>query len=353
MKEKKFGKAATIAALVLAAFSLLLMACPPAPTPPTTYGVTVNTSPASGSGTASADLTAAEEGETITVTAVPAAGYKTTGMTSADATVDYTSGNTGTFTMPAKAVTITVTFGLDVTIRTITKGTMTGGDITISPASNIKGGDTITVTAVPEEGKRFKSGSWASTPAVEFVDATKASTTFIMPNANITSITAEFEALPEGEHSISFSAMTGGTVSADKVSAAKDALVTLTVTPDTGYKLTALTGEGVTLKEEVAPTTLIYTFDMPDANVTLSATFTKIDYTLAAGTITGGGTFAFQSGSSSPSGTPIATANYGDKVWLVTATNPDSHNTVAYTVTGADVTPTKSNNYYTNGIYDY
>ena len=78
-----------------------------APVPPTTYTITV-TQPEHGGVTA--DKETAAEGETVTLTATPAQGYKLGKFIVDGAEID---GNT--FTMPAKNVTVTATFVEDTT----------------------------------------------------------------------------------------------------------------------------------------------------------------------------------------------------------------------------------------------
>ena len=71
-------------------------------------------------------------------------------------------------------------------------------------------------------------------------------------------------------NSITLVQTTGGTISVDKQTAAKDETVTLTATPDAGYVFKAwqIIPETVMIKEN-------NTFTMPDENVTVTATFEK------------------------------------------------------------------------------
>ena len=67
-----------------------------------------------------------------------------------------------------------------------------------------------------------------------------------------------------------------GSVAADTTSAAKDAVVTLTVTPDKGYELWTLTVDGETTKNiTIKDAEGKKTFSMPEENVTVTATFKK------------------------------------------------------------------------------
>jgi uncharacterized repeat protein (TIGR02543 family) len=69
-----------------------------------------------------------------------------------------------------------------------------------------------------------------------------------------------------------------GTVTADKQTAAQGETVTLTVTPDNGYQLEALTVMNGSTAVATTPSDVegIYTFVMPGAPVTVNATFVEI-----------------------------------------------------------------------------
>lgn len=64
-------------------------------------------------------------------------------------------------------------------------------------------------------------------------------------------------------------------VTASPASAAKGDIVKLTVTPASGYSLSTLTLDNGSLKETVSASTLSYTFEMPDKDVSVNATFTQ------------------------------------------------------------------------------
>ena len=65
--------------------------------------------------------------------------------------------------------------------------------------------------------------------------------------------------------------ITNGTVSADKVTAKAGDTVTLTVTPNTGYQIKSVTVKG----EDLAPVDSVYSFKMPNEDVTVSAVFAR------------------------------------------------------------------------------
>ena len=74
------------------------------------------------------------------------------------------------------------------------------------------------------------------------------------------------------EHKVTIADTTNGTVKANPASAAKDAEVTLTVTPAEGYELDKLTVAG---KTATNVTVTDNKFTMPDEDVTVTATFKK------------------------------------------------------------------------------
>ena len=95
-------------------------------------------------------------------------------------------------------------------------------------------------------------------------------------------------------HSISYSTMLNGTVSGASTASSGNT-VTLTVTPDTGYKLSSLAVYKTASQDPVSYTKVndtTYTFVMPDANVTVTGIFVRA-YTItlacspsSAGTVT-------------------------------------------------------------------
>ena len=117
---KKFGKIAALVAALGTALALCAVSCSnssdtptPTPTPAATYTVTCGSF---ANGSVAASPATAAEGTEITLTASPATGYElaTLTVTAADSTAVATSGsgNTRTFTMPAKDVTVTAAFSV-------------------------------------------------------------------------------------------------------------------------------------------------------------------------------------------------------------------------------------------------
>ena len=131
------------------------------------YGVTVNNG--------SANPAFAEENETVTVNASVPSGKIFTKWTGNGVVFTNENASTTTFTMPAKAVTVTANYvnGYNVTVI--------DGGATPSFAAE---GKTIDINAKNIGGKIFTS--WTSDDGVIFTDANAASTTFTMPAKDVT-----------------------------------------------------------------------------------------------------------------------------------------------------------------------
>ena len=240
-------------------------------------------------GTITVSPTSAEEGTAITVTATPNSEYrlKAGSLKYNDGADHVITGNV--FTMPAADVTVTGAFEpAGSSTYNITIQPATGGSISAS-SDTAAAGETVIVTVSPDSGKKLAAGGlkYNGTPIVVSGNAG----TFTMPAEDVT-ITAEFEDLASNEHSISAPSTTGGSIEVPSTGI-EGASITVTVTPATGWQLQAgslkvnngsvpITGSGPT-----------YTFTMPAANVTLTAVFEQIPYTVTKGTISGNGDISF------------------------------------------------------------
>ena len=105
---------------------------------------------------------------------------------------------------------------------------------------------------------------------------------------------------------ITVNAGTGGSATASEATATAGTTVTITCTPSTGYKANTPTATGITF---TAAGTNKWTFTMPSSDVTVSCTFSKIDYTITMGNnpAAGGSLSCNKTGNK---------ANYGDEVTL-------------------------------------
>ncbi len=258
----------------------MFAACEPGEEPGTTYSISVT---AGDGGTAAAtvdgkEISAAEEGATVTLVASAAEGYvfekwttESNGVAFKDETAIYT-----TFTMPAGDVSIEAEFRpANGTVYTVTVtddghgtavATIDGGEVTEAAE-----GVTVTITATPDSGYLFEK--WiAESEGVSIKNPVAALTTFVMPAGDV-HIKAEFMKVP---NTITFTG-TGGTavatVDGNNVTVAEEgATVTITAMPGGGYTFEKWTteSEGVALADDTAVST---TFTMPGHAVVIGIKF--------------------------------------------------------------------------------
>ena len=169
------------------------------------------------------------------------------------------------------------------------------GTVAVDNASP-NAGDLVTITVTPNEGYQLDEisaeltldpgnaqlprrieGPNVGIPVALTTETEGTTYTFEMPEApyNV-KVTATFAALPTYTITIA-NDIENGTVAADKYEATEGETVTLTVTPATGYELETLT---YTVEGEDPVDIENNQFDMPGANVTITATFAAVDYTI-------------------------------------------------------------------------
>ena len=130
-------------------------------------------------GTASADVTQAKVGDTVTVTCQPEDNYRVYSVTGADGITD-NGDNTYSFVMPARDVTIDVTFKTIYNPVKVTVETGLGGTAS-ADLTEAKAGDTVTLTVSPEEGYRVAR----ITGVKDLTDNGDGTYTFAMPDAAV------------------------------------------------------------------------------------------------------------------------------------------------------------------------
>ena len=253
-----------------------------------------------------ADLDKVAEGTSVTVVATPATGYTVkAGSVKATytddkgeeqtvtATADTEKANTYTFAMPAGNATVSAEF---VKEYKVTAAPAENGTVTVDPTAAVEGTDvTVTVKAADNYQLKadsltysYKSGEDTKTEKLTLTDG---KATFKMPAADVT-VSAEFEPVKAKTYSVTINSSNNGTVTADKttdVEAGKP--VTLTVTPaddmytlaqlaENGLRVTYTDAAGTEQPVKVAEGTEAntYTFEMPAADVTVSAQFTVVKY---------------------------------------------------------------------------
>ena len=208
-------------------------------------------------------------GEKVDLTITPYGTYKTKVISVTDASGNYVNLNTVSdtsyyFRMPASDVTISVEFQrvYDIDVYATKYGTVKVADYTLAE------GETARVTFVPDEGAYLDEYSVVSSGTRETIAEGKGSSvTFKMPAYDV-EIYAWFK---KKKYDITINSANNGTVTANTSSAAEGSNVSLTVTPDEGYILSALyvrDEDGGLLSDA-----LDYTFVMPDSDVTVTPVF--------------------------------------------------------------------------------
>lgn len=192
-----------------------------------------------------------------------------------------------TFTMPDGDVTISVE--KNAKTYEVKQAETTNGKLEISPATAAEG-TSVTVVATPKDGYTLTADgvvvTYGDNQTLKATpDTEKANTyTFAMPAGDAT-VSAAFEEVKKYNVTVA-GTVENGTVGVEpKTAAAKD-VVTVTVTPNTNFKYTdgslkATYTDGGTKKEindfkAVDGKENTYTFEMPAADVTVSAAFEPV-----------------------------------------------------------------------------
>lgn len=278
-----------------------------------TYAVNVATLT---NGEITASAKEAAEKETVTLTAKPATGYalkagsvKVTykDADNTDKTVevkpDTEKANTYTFAMPAYPVNVSAEF---VKEYKVTAAPAENGTVTVDPTAAVEGTD-VTVTVKAADNYQLKADSLTYSYQIgedkktEKLTLTDGKATFKMPAADVT-VSAAFEPVKAETYNVTINSSDHGKVEADKTTELKAGdTVTLTVTPDdNAYTLAQLAKNGLVIKDsentDVQYTTVeegkTYTFEMPAADVTVTAQFTVVKYGIEVET-EGEGTVTF------------------------------------------------------------
>lgn len=218
-----------------------------------------------------ADKTQAEVGETITFTITTDEDYHVSSfkVNGNDVTI---TGNKATATMVENGLTVTIAVEAnthDVTIHSSENGTVVADKTTAIV------GDKVTFTITPNDDfelDTFKVNGEAKEVTNNIYEAT-------MVKEGLT-VDATFKAI---KHAVTINKNAGGTVTADKLEAITGEDVTLTVTPDTGYHLSALyvngnavsVGESGTVVVKMVKTGLIVSGIFAKKSAPITVTDTK------------------------------------------------------------------------------
>ncbi len=260
-----------------------------------TYSVTIDSEHiTNGTVTISGTQTEFRAGTTVTLTIDPDDNYELNEIVVLAGSTPVAlsgTGNTRTFTMPAGSVRVSASFepiDYAISVATSEYGTATANKQTANY------GDTVTITISPNAHYELESisgsASTGSNQAVELeFSGTGNTRTFTMPGGDVR-ILVTFKATTYG---VAVETVEGGTVVADKSSAAAGETVTLTATPAANYDFTEFTVSGsdssiaypeIELNvDEDNPN--IATFTMPAGSVSVSGSFTRHSDTLSWGAL--------------------------------------------------------------------
>lgn len=219
------------------------------------------------SSSASISYDSAVEGSAMTLKATSNASYKFDGWyDSSDNLIS--SSDTYTYNV-FDTKTINARFSIPETLYNVTVTSADAEMGTVSPATVQAGATTnATITATPNAGYKFSG--WTVTGDATVADPASANTT-ITCTADGATVTASFEPT---EYTLTKGTESNGTFTLSKTTASYNDEITVTCTPNTGYKTAKVTfnGTAATLSNDTA------TFTMPAEDVTVNVTFALIDY---------------------------------------------------------------------------
>ncbi|MGB5925606.1 MAG: CAP domain-containing protein [Dehalococcoidia bacterium] len=198
-----------------------------------------------------------DPGTVVSLVATPATGYQFVNWTGDVDTMDNVEAASPTITMSGNC-SITANFEPIAMVRYNLTITVTGGGWVISPGKGTfpyDAGTVVSLLATPGTGYEFVG--WTG-DVTTIADVNAASTTITM-NGDY-SITANFEAIPAGQYSLTTSSTPGGSVTTPgEGTFTHDAgmVVSLVATPATGYEFVNWTGDVGTIANTDAASTTI------------------------------------------------------------------------------------------------
>jgi len=259
--------------------------------PGATYTISVTAGIANGSITANPAEAAANA--TITLTISPAAGYQLktiSAQTEAGSSVSINgAGNTRTFTMPASNVMVNGEFEPET--FTISTAGIQHGAVTVTSPANQTGypaGANITLTIAADSGYELDSITATAGITAVALSGTGATRTFTMPAANVT-ISAVFKG---NIYSITINNPANGAITRSPATAIVGTTITLTLSPNAGYKLKTLTVKNGAQDIQTQGSGSIRTFSMPAGDVTVTVEYEALsgpDFTISLPAAAAGG----------------------------------------------------------------
>lgn len=246
-------------------------------------------------GTVFADRSSASQGDTVTLTITPDSGYSLEHLT-----ITGTNGNAipcatqdglhYTFQMPGRDVAVTAVFS-DAASHTYQIKILSARFGTVAADHTRAASRTpITLTVTPDRGYALDKLTITATngSTISFDKTGDTQYTFLMPAREVT-VTAVFtnglggspdssdkdSGGNQSRYAITISSAANGSISSSHSIAARGAVVTLTIQPESGYVLDALavTGKNNSGVQLTASGSGQYTFTMPAFNVTVASHF--------------------------------------------------------------------------------
>ena len=232
------------------------------------------TAVAATNGIVTANVASAAQGDQVTLTVSPNAGYALDTLTVKNASGAAVTVTNNKFTMPASNVTITATFKVQYTVKI---NASENGKV-IANSTGVAPNTEVILTAVPDAGYELDTLSVVNIATNAAV--TVANNKFIMPAANVNVVATFKEA---GAKTYKITAEEG--VSVSTTSAKAGDTVTVTATPVAGKVFDSVTvktakNETVTLSA-VSGKLNTFSFTMPASNVTAAASFSAASYSVS------------------------------------------------------------------------
>ena len=214
----------------------------------------------------------AKVGDDITLIANPNDGYELDELkVDGQDVTQNVNNNQYTFKMPNHDVNVQASFK-EKTYNVYTQ-TPVGGTLSVDK-STAKANETVNVTATAKEGYELKSITYRDTAGIEH---TVTGNTITMPASDVTvSATFQKKEDPDPDYSVKVNPAENGQITAKPTSAKAGDTVTITASPSEGFVLNTLTvTDGAGNPVDITNNS----FTMPAGDVTVSATFKKMDDT--------------------------------------------------------------------------
>ena len=301
-----------------------------------------------------------ESGSSATISITPNSGYRLSRLVvnSVDRTSNV-SNNKYTISNITANTTVAVTFEqIPVTTYTLSIQSGSGGSVsydgtTISNTTksfSVESGSSATITITPNSGYRLSRLVVNSTDRTSNVSNNKYTVSNITAN---TTVAVTFEQIPVTTYTLSIQSGSGGSVSYNgttisnatkSFSVESGSSATISISPNTGYKLSKLTVNGTDRTSFVSNNQ--YTISNITANINLVVTYETITYTLSIQSSSGGS--VSYNGTAISNTTKSFSVAHGSSA-AISITPNSGYRLSRLVVNSTDQTSKVSNNQYTVG----